>query len=230
MPYRRLPNTDQARLRALRKAVEQGDLCAKTDMPISFKALHDAKMFLNDFEKTLSQYKSALHKQVSSGKNAQHVVKNLRLYVSHFIQVLNLAVIRGEVKKEHKLLYNLNEDNYAVPDLTTENALLEWGKNLIDGEAKRLHANGAPMYNPSIAKLKVHFDIFREYKISQKILQQNTSRFLDLVSQSRQKGDNIILEIWNQVEAKFAELPLYERLQKCESFGLIYYYRQNEKQ
>ena len=229
MPYRRLPNTDQARLRALQKAAEQSERCAKDDMPISFKALHEAKMFLNDFEKTLSQYKSALDKQVSTGKNAQHVVKNLRLYISHFIQVLNLAVIRGEIKKEHKRFYNLDEDNYAVPELATESALLLWGKNLIDGEAERQRVNGAPMYNPSIAKLKVHFDIFREYKINQKILQQNTSRYLESVSQLRQKGDNIIQEIWNQVEAKFAKLPPDERLQKCESFGLIYYYRQNEK-
>ena len=230
MPYRRLPNTDQARLRALRKAIEEGRRFSGPDMPFSYKSLHDAKMFLNDFEKALSQYQSALKTQITSSKRYQQVIKNARLYISHFIQVLNLAVIRGEIKKEHKAYYSLPEDNYAVPDLSTEAALLTWGNQLITGEEERQKLNGVPMYNPSIAKVKIHFGIFRENKINQKVLQQNTVRYLEIVSEIRQRGDLIIQEIWNQVEAKFAALPPHERLQKCETLGIIYYYRKGEKE
>lgn len=230
MPYRRLPNTDQARLRALRQAINQCEKFGAQYIAISFKNLNEAKIFLNNFEKTLSQYKQALDSQVSSNKRYQHVVKNARLYISHFIQVFNLAVVRGEIKKEHKDFYKLSRENNVVPDLSTEGTLLEWGKNLIEGEAERQKLGGIPMYNPNIAKVKVHYDIFREYKTNQKIFQQNTARYLDVVAGMRQKGDAIIQEIWNEVEAKYADLPPYQRLKKCQDYGLIYYYRRGEKE
>ena len=37
MPYRRLPNTDQARVRALKAAVEKGDVYNVLDLAISLK-------------------------------------------------------------------------------------------------------------------------------------------------------------------------------------------------
>jgi hypothetical protein len=46
----------------------------------------------------------------------------------------------------------------------------------------------------------------------------------------RQSGDTIIQEIWNEVEAKFSNLPPYERLKQCQKYGLIYYYRKGEKE
>lgn len=231
MPYRRLPNTDQARLRALRKAIDQNDRSANVnDLIVSFKVMNEAKVYLNVFEKTLAQYQQALDQQVSANKRYQQIVKNARLYISHFIQVLNLSVVRGEIKHEHKNFYNLDPDTCNVPDLSTENSILSWGTLLIEGEAERMRNGGSPMYNPSIAKVKVHYDIFKEYKTNQKVYQQNTARYLDNVTKMRAAGDAIIQHIWNEVEAKYADLPPYQRLQKCENYGLIYYYRRGEKE
>lgn len=50
MPYRRLPNTDQARVRALKAAVEKGDLYSVRDLAISLKTLFEARNFLQRFE------------------------------------------------------------------------------------------------------------------------------------------------------------------------------------
>ncbi|MPN20940.1 hypothetical protein SDC9_168319 [bioreactor metagenome] len=44
----------------------------------------------------------------------------------------------------------------------------------------------------------------------------------------REKGDAIILDIWNQVEAKFKDENPYSKLIHCQQFGLIYYYRKGE--
>ncbi len=231
MPYRRLPNTDLARLRALRKAIEQHSKQTNVnDLALSYKVINDAKVYLNNFEKTLAQYKQALDSQVSANKNYQNVIRNARLYISHFIQVLNLSVTRHEIKKEHKAFYKLEPDNFAVPDLSTENALLEWGQNLIDGEAERSRNGGTPMFNPTIAKVKVHYDIFKEYKTSQKVYQQSTGRYLDIVANMREEGDKIIQEIWNEVEAVYADLPPYQKLVQCKNYGIVYYYRRGEKE
>ena len=49
MPYRRLPNTDQARIRALKAVVVKGDICVY-DLARILKALTDARNFLTKFE------------------------------------------------------------------------------------------------------------------------------------------------------------------------------------
>ena len=66
-----------------------------------------------------------------------------RLYISHFIQVLNLAVLRDEIKPVHKELYDLPEAN-VVPDLLSEAALVEWGRKIIEGEQRRTSQGGSP--------------------------------------------------------------------------------------
>ena len=87
MPYRRLPNTDQARLRALRAAVQQAEKQNFADQVISFKTIHEAKSYLTVFEKQLTHYQQTLDNQVSANKRYQQIVHNARLYISHFIQV-----------------------------------------------------------------------------------------------------------------------------------------------
>jgi len=229
MPYRRLPNTDQARLRALRTAIIQADNEDYGDQVVSFKTILEAKNYLGGFEKQLVQYQQMLESQVSANKHYQQIVHNARIYISHFIQVFNLSVIRGDIKKEHKLFYHLDQNIHTVPDLSTEASLLNWGKCIIDGENERLRNGGLPIYNPTIAKVKVHYEIFKEYKSNQKLHQTTTNRNWEELVNLREKGDKIILDIWNQVEAKYKDEKPYSRLMKCKSYGLVYYYRKGEK-
>lgn len=105
MPYRRLPNTDQARLRALRTVIQKEEKLGFESRFISFKNVIDAKNFLAIFEKQQLHYQQALENQVNANKRYQQIIYNARLYISHFIQVFNLSVIRGDIKKEHKLFY-----------------------------------------------------------------------------------------------------------------------------
>jgi len=230
MPYRRLPNTDQARLRALRIAIQQSEKQDFGEQIISFKTIHEAKSYLSIFEKQLVQYQQTLDSQVSANKKYQQIVHNARLYISHFIQVFNLSIIRGDIKKDHKLFYQLDPSIHTVPDLSTETALMHWGKCVIDGENERIRNGGLPIYNPAIAKVKVHYEVFKEYKSTQKLYQNTTNRNWEELVSLREKGDGIILEMWNQVEAKFKNEKPYSRITKCQQIGLVYYYRKGEKQ
>ena len=105
-------------------------------------------------------------------------MKTARLYISHFIQVLNLAVLRDEIKTWRiKNIYGLPEAN-VVPDLLSEAALVEWGKKIIEGEQQRTAQGGIPIYNPTIARVKVHYDIFLDSYERQKNYQALTNRSL----------------------------------------------------
>ena len=161
MPYRRLPNTDQARVRALKTAVEKGELYNVRDLAITLKTLFEARNFLQRFEAAQIYYTQCYENQSRASRKHQANVKTARLYISHFIQVLNLAVLRDEIKIAHKALYGLPDTN-TVPDLLSETALVEWGKKIIDGEQRRISQGGIPIYNPTIARVKVHYDIWNQ--------------------------------------------------------------------
>ena len=216
MPYRRLPNTDQARVRALKAAVEKGEMYNVSDLAITLKTLFEARNFLHRFEAAQIYYTQCYNNQSRASRKHQMNVKTARLYISHFIQVLNLAVLRDEIK--------------VMPDLLSEASLVEWGKKIIEGEQLRTTQGGIPIYNPTIARVKVHYDIFLESYERQKNYQALTNRSLDELASMRGRADELILDIWNQVEAKYQDItPNDTRLEKCRDYGLIYYYRSSEK-
>ena len=229
MPYRRLPNTDQARLHALQNAVQRAQTADYTEQVIPYKVLAETQRFLVQFENVVMQSKDSYKSSVTANKQYRHIVQNVRMYISHFIQVLNLAVIRGEIKKEQKLLYGLDPHQHIVPDLSSEEGLLEWGKKIIDGEQKRMANGGFPIYNPAINKVKVHYDIFCEHQKQHTFHVQNSERVHGDLGPMRAQADEIILNIWNLVEDYYKDCLPYDRMMKCQYYGVIYYYRKGEK-
>lgn len=229
MPYRRLPKTDQARLRALQRAVQRAGEAEFNDQPIKYHTLSEAQRFLMQFENQVAQYHANVDTKVSANKQYRHKVHNARMYISHFIQVLNLAVIRGEIKRSQKELYKLDLNNTALPDLSTEESLLEWGKNIIEGEQQRIAQGGFPIYNPAINKVQVHYDIFKEHYTTHNIHKKTHTRVYEDIETMRKDADRILLDIWNQVEAFYHDELPYARLCKCQAYGLIYYYRKGEQ-
>ena len=48
------------------------------------------------------------------------------------------------------------------------------------------------------------------------------------VASMRDRIDELIKEIWDSVEAHYADLLPYERYMACRQCGIIYYYRKRE--
>lgn len=228
MPYRRLPNTDNARIRALKTAIEKSNTFFGQDI-ISLD-IQSLRIMLRNFENAQIRYKDSLQSQASANRKFQKLVKNARLYISHFIQVFNFCVIRNEIKKEAKQLYGIDPDNFTVPDLTTNDSLLFWGDNIIKGEQMRTSQGGAPIYNPTIARVNVAFSLFKDAYFAQKTFQNTTARQLDSLSQQREDIDATLTLLWNQIEGAFSGLPAKERLDRCKEYGVVYYLRKEERE
>ena len=227
MPYRRLPNTDQARLRALQTAITMGQKKEDTELAFSEKSLNHLRAFYTNFETTIIHYKLARKQQEKSSNTYLESVKKARLYLSHFIQVLNFAIQRGDMKPAVREFYKFNESK--APSLITESEVVEWGKKIIEGEHQRINHGGNPLYNPSIAVVKVKFDQFIDAFHFQKTLQNNTARWTSKVAELRSEADEIILDIWNEVEVSFSNLPDEEKRKRSAEYGLIYVYRPMER-
>lgn len=209
--------------------MQQADLTGFREQVIPYKLQSEVQQFLAQYENIVLQSKENYTSKVSANKQYRHIVQKARMYISHFIQVFNLAVIRGEIKREQKRLYGLDTENHNVPDLSTEESLYEWGKKIIEGEQKRTAAGGFAIYNPAITKVKVHYDIFCEHMQSHQFHTQNTQRVQTDLATMRKQADALILQIWDLVEHYFRhELP-YARMQRCKQYGVIFYYRKGEK-
>lgn len=216
-------------MHALCRAVQTANEADFSQQVISYRTLTEAQKLLMVFENQVSQYHANFQSKVNANKQYRHVVGNARMYISHFIQVLNLAVIRGEIKKEQKLLYQLKPDEHVLPDISTEDDLLYWGEKIIAGEEERIRQGGFPIYNPNINKVKVYYDIFKEQQVSQSIHKKTVGRVYEDLGGLREQVDVMILDIWNQVEEHYRDCLPYERLKNCQAYGLIYYYRTGEK-
>lgn len=229
MPYRRLPNTDMARLHALQYALQKAQGADFNEMVLPYKVQSEAQRFLVQFENAVMQSKDNYTSTVNANKKYRHIVQNARMYISHFIQVLNLAVIRGEIKKEQKVLYGLDPHAHVVPDLSSDDYLMEWGQKIIEGEQKRMAQGGFPIYNPAINKVKVYYDIFCDHYKQHEFHIQNTNRVQGDLTALRTEADAIILNIWNLIEDYYKDSLPFAKMQKCMEYGIIYYYRKGEK-
>ena len=230
MPYRRLPNTDQARIRAMEKLLEKVGMISVSEMAVSLNTISKIRGLLNRFRRLSEYYKDCFDNQSKASRKHQENTKLARLYISHFIQVLNLAALRMEIKPAQKNYYGLQPNVHNVPDLISETALMEWGEKIIVGEMKRTSEGGIPIYNPTIAKVKVRYDIFVESNERQKNLQRLTAESLEDVTLMRPQVDEFILDAWNQIEDYYKDVPdVDKRLDLCREYGIVYYYRAGEK-
>jgi hypothetical protein len=228
MPYRRLPNTDAARLKALKIAARKGKEIPPFNLAFSQSTYSKVDLFINNFEKAMANYKAAYNIQVERNKEYQAIQKKAKLYVSHFIQVINMAIARGELAESVRAIYSMDLDERKLPSLSTDKELLEWGGKLIKGETERTSKGLSPITNPTIALVKVRYETFVDAYNQQRIHQQSTQRSQSELEILRKRADEIILSIWNEVEDGYRNLPDHERREKAKEYGLVYVYRKNE--
>jgi hypothetical protein len=229
MPYRRLPNTDLARLRALRIAFEKGKELPPFKLAFSQVTLQKISVNLHVFEKAVQESRQAYNSQIDKSKQHARLLKKARLYMSHFIQVTNMAIARGDLTPADRDYFGFGRDEKSVPSLSSESELLKWGEKLIEGESQRIRKGLTAISNPTIAVVKVRYENFKDANEMQKNLQRNLQRCLKNLIVLRKTVDGIITSIWNEVEGHYKDLPDVEQRNQARIYGVVYFYRKNEK-
>lgn len=228
MPYRRLPNTDNSRLKALKSAFKKGKELTPMELAYKQGTFQRIRSFLPKWETAITEHKNTYDIQIKNNKEYLKKLKKAKLYISHFIQVVNMAILRGELQASVRTFYGIEESNSKLPSLSTESDVIDWGQNIIDGETKRKMSGNTPVTNPTIAVVKVHYDNFVEAYKFQKMLQKNHTRALNHLAELRAEADDIILNIWNEVEDSYSDLPEDIKREKAQNYGLVYVFRKNE--
>ena len=228
MPYRRLPNTDTARLKALKLAYQKGKELPPFKLAYSQTTFNKVQSILPGFEGAVSLYKSTHAATTAKSREYLFNYKKAKLYISHFIQVMNMAIARGELHPNNRIFYGIDEFDSKVPEMNTEAELIKWGEQVIAGETERLRKGMTPISNPTIAVVKVRFEQFVNAYHSKKINQKNNTRILKEVNSFRANADEIILNVWNEVEKGFSNLSDDMMREKAAEYGVTYVFRRNE--
>lgn len=228
MPYRRLPKTDAARLRALKTVLDSNDLYTVRNRFVDWQTINRARPAYDRLLTASEQYRLACSARVRGVGKINKLQRNASMYVSHFLQVLMMAVERGEIKRSALKLYGMDEGTSTLPNMKSIGGLLRWGRLAVEGEKARVKQGGRPIYNPTIGMVSTHIDIFNDCYQQQKRLKDNIGRALESLKRIRPEVDDVILELWNQIEAHFKDEPPETRFDMCRKFGVVYYYRKGE--
>jgi hypothetical protein len=229
MPYRRIPNTDAARIRAMKIAHETGKELPPQKLAFSAKTLIRLQRIFPLFENGIHQKKQSVNARSSKSQSLLDTEKKARIYVTHFIRVMNMAILRGELPAETRAYYGLGINDSTVPMMNTQNELISWGKRIIDGEEFRIRKGGNPITNPTIAVVKVRFEKYLDALLFSQTLNKKTGDFARDNVALRKEADETIISVWNEVEAHFVSLNEEEKRKECEKYGIVYFFRKNEK-
>jgi len=109
MPYRRLPNTDNARLKALRTALDKGKEIPPFKLAFKQSTLTRVQTILPNYETAISEQRNSYNLQIEKSKGHSKSMKKAKMYISHFIQVINMSVQRGDMSPDIRNYFGLEE-------------------------------------------------------------------------------------------------------------------------
>jgi len=137
LPYRRLPTTDAARLRALYSAFQVADQQSISHLAYSHGYIHTLRNIHQQLESVKAQQVAAQKQVHRISRDNQANAYKTRLYLSHFIKVFNMSISREEIHPKERQFFGMRNDEANLPDLKTDTSLYDWGKRIIEGENKR---------------------------------------------------------------------------------------------
>ena len=212
----------------MRMALEKGKEMPPHKLAFSSKTIFKLEKALPQFEQSIKSYRETLLSHNKKNREYYEIVKKARIYITHFIRVMNMAISRGELPAETRAFYGLATDESNVPFLNTENELLSWGRRIIEGEEIRIKKGANPITNPTIAVVKVRFGNFLDALNHHNTLLHKGLEHTEKITAMRREADDIILHLWNEVENSYASSPEDLRKKQCEEYGLVYFFRKNE--
>ena len=104
----------------MRTALERGKEIPPFKMAFSQKNLVKLQGFLPQFEHTIGLQRQTLNSQSDKSKDSQEISRKARLYVSHFMRVVNMAIMRGELPAETRTYYGLAVEEQTVPSFKSD--------------------------------------------------------------------------------------------------------------
>ncbi len=235
MPSRRLPNSVPAVIRTLKTARDEWKntvAAARAITTDQWAQLDDAApaSLLNRLLKEASDVDLAQASQAPFTTQVSLTAAQLTMHVSHFHQVLDLGIVRGQFAAGARSYYGRDVNATSIPDLTTYAAVDEAAENIVKGEAARQTAEGAgylPMALPSAAQVGTLLTQFKNLSYQSEQAQVNTDQQREELNALYPAAQALAVDICDTVEFFYRKDPDdASRRVKCQRWGVVYIYDQ----
>lgn len=235
MPYRQLPTTIIGRNNVLETTRQKLASTPQSEWAVSIETEQTLSTLYPKFRQEIGERQEQFARQAaaSSAENQQEAV--LRRFVSHFIQVFNMAVERGTFLPTDRLFYGLDANQSELPKISTQQELVTWAKNLIEGEEKRLAKNadgkatGKAMSNPRIAEVENELNKYLELSNAQSAEKQAFDAENKDVLNMLPAIDELIRDIYDEVEFYYRKETPANKRKLAREWGVVYVSRKGEE-
>ncbi|MBK5285246.1 MAG: hypothetical protein JJE25_07560, partial [Bacteroidia bacterium] len=219
---RRLPQTDDGRDRALTTGKERKDTVTPADMAITPATEARLDIIQPGFQAKMLVRGVALSVQSASTSVVDTAKALAKMFTSHFIQVFNLGVHRGVYPKADRAYYQLDVNSEAVPHMSTEQEILQWGERIKPGNVARLAAGGAAMSNPTEPEVTIKVLDFKTKNEDQANKKTAFDQAQESVEALHSEADKVIKKIWDEVETFYNEEEAPSKRRKAREWGVVY--------
>lgn len=146
----------------------------------------------------------------------------LRMFCSHFLQILNFAIDRGEIPATVRPLYGIATESKALPPMDADEDVILVAGNIVAGEAARVAAGGTAFVDVSAAMVAAKLAIFNPLQQDQAEKMESFTKeqkdlflaFPDTVKKTMRLFDELVFNNPDMTEAEIRSL--------CKGWGLPY--------
>ena len=228
MPFRQLPSTDAGRLQALNAAKTKADNSTAAQQAITAETRAAIDTLAPAFAKEVQERGTALSGQTAASAALTTAMDTLRTLVSHYFQVMNFAIGRGDIPASARAFYQLGVGEESVPALGQEADVDLWARRIADGEVARTAAGGVPMAMPSAAQVAAAHTDFTAKQKAQSTSKDAFDKEQGDVVNLRETVDEAVRDVWDEVEFTYRKEEAANLRRKAREWGVVYALRPGE--
>lgn len=222
MPTRKLPRTDDERSAALSTCAAKALNTAPANWLITSAQNSTLSATLSQWRSNRDAMPPALHAQTAATAAVDTALGKCARYNSHFIQVINLAIERGDLPASVRSYYQLPLAHAEVPLMNTCPLALLWAGNLKNGETARVAAGGAAMSWPTIAQVNTAATNCTNAESAQSTAKGSFDLAQESVAELRPTVDAVIKDLWDTIEFNLRADALPSLRRKAREWGVVY--------
>jgi hypothetical protein len=156
----------------------------------------------------------------------------LTMFVSHFHQVLDMGIERGDFAAGARSYYGRDIHATSIPDLSSYDALELAASKVASGETARGQAEGAnhrPMNLPNVSDVAVVSAQFNTLRTQSRQAQTHTDTQQEEARALYAEAQALAVDLCDTVEFFYRKDPnASSRRQKCIRWGVVYIYEPGE--
>jgi hypothetical protein len=219
---RKLPQSNPSRLTALRVAHTKANAnavnAAVLRSPTFARLLAIYPLFKAGMDAILA-FEIVMQQSTVDKNTAQ---SDCKIYTSHFLQTVMMAVERKEMNATVLAGYGLAVSNPKVPALVSEQDIVSAAENTVTGENARVALGGTPLPMPTLAQVQLRLTGFSNALTNQSDNDDHLDSLQEAVENMIEEADGVIRKIWDEIETVYNEETIESKRENARQWGVVY--------